>query len=98
MPNAVMCEAIDELKIIEFIYEDSGRVVEPYAYGRTRRGNDALRGYQIGSSSEGTISDWKLFAVEKMEGLRKTDRTFEGSAPGYAHGDSALSPIYCRVP
>lgn len=103
MPNAVICEAIAEFKIIEFTYEDNDgkvhrRVVEPYAYGQTGRGNDALRGYQVGGTSESAIPGWKLFIVGRMGGLRKTARTFNGTAPDYAHGDSALSPIYCRVP
>ena len=103
MPNPVICEAIERFKIIEFTYEDSAgnvhhRVVEPYAYGKTSRGNDALRGYQIGGTSESTIPGWKLFVVGRMGRLRKTDRTFNATAPGYAHGDSSLSPMYCRVP
>ena len=103
MPNPVICEAINQFKMIEFTYEDNDgnvhrRVVEPYAYGQTSRGNEALRGYQIGGTSESTIPGWKLFVIERIGGLRRTDRSFNGNAPGYAHGDSALSPIYCRVP
>jgi len=103
MPNSVICQAIEELRIIEFTYEDKARnvhnrVVEPYAYGKTRRGNEALRGYQIDGASESAIPGWKIFVVAGMRRLRKTNRTFNGTAPGYAHGDPALSPIYCRVP
>ena len=103
MQTPLICQAISELKALEFLYEDADgdarrRVVEPYAYGRTRRDREALRGYQVGGSSETAVPGWKLFIVERMSGLRMTERSFDGSAPGYAHGDIALSPLYCRVP
>ena len=101
--NPTICTAIRSMKVIEFRYADKQgnihhRVVEPYAHGVTRRGKDALRGYQIGGTSESVVPDWKLFIVEQMSGLRVTDRTFAGTAPGYAHGDRDLNPIFCRVP
>lgn len=101
--NPAICRAISSMKIIEFGYADAEgnfhhRVVEPYAHGRTTAGNDALRGYQVGGTSESKVPDWKLFLVDRMTGLRIADRTFAGAAPRYAHGDKDLSPIYCRVP
>jgi predicted DNA-binding transcriptional regulator YafY len=97
-----ICEAINSMKVIEFDYADKvgnihHRIVEPYAHGVTRRGKDALRGYQIGGTSESEVPGWKLFVVERMIGLIITGRTFTGTAPDYALGDKDLSPIYCRV-
>ena len=101
--NAIICEAIQNMSVILFGYADDegnlhSRVVEPYAHGVTRRGNDALRGYQIGGTSETEVPGWKLFLVERMTNLRLDNRVFAGNAPGYAHGDRQLSPIYCLVP
>jgi len=101
--NPMICGAINSMKVIEFDYADEAgnvhhRIVEPYAHGATRRGNDALRGYQVGGTSESEIPSWKLFLVKRMIGLRITDCTFTGTAPGYAHGNRDLTPIYCRVP
>lgn len=103
MPNNVICNAIRELHLLEFTYNDKQgnvhrRVVEPYAHGRTRADKDALRAYQISGTSENTLPGWRLFSVEIMRGLVMSDKTFDGNAPGYAHDDSALSPIHCRVP
>jgi hypothetical protein len=100
--NAILCGAINSMKVIEFGYSDKEgnfhhRIVEPYAHGITRRGKDALRGYQIGGTSESVIPDWKIFLVQGMTGLRITNRTFT-IHPEYAHGDKDLNPIYCRVP
>lgn len=101
--NLTICTAITSTKVIEFDYADEEgnfhhRIVEPYAHGATKRAKDVLRGYQVGGTSESEVPGWKLFLIERMTGLRMTDRTFAGTAPGYAHGDSALDPIYCRVP
>ena len=101
--NSTLCQAIANMRVVTFTYSDKDgnvhrRVVEPYAHGETSTGNSALRGYQIGGTSESDVPGWKLFIVEQMTGLQVTDRTFAGSAPGYAHGDRHLSPLYCRVP
>lgn len=101
--NQVICDSIQQMKTIAFDYSDEEgnvhhRIVEPYAHGLTTRGNEALRGYQVGGNSETTVPGWKLFVVDRMAALKVTEDTFDGTAPGYAHGDSALNPIYCRVP
>lgn len=91
------------MKSIDFTYADAqghihSRLVEPYAHGFTRRGNEALRGYQIGGTSDSQIPEWKLFLTDRMIGVIITDQPHDGAAPGYAHGDSDLDPIHCRVP
>lgn len=101
--NQAISDAIQQMRVISFSYSDDEgnlhyRIVEPYAHGLTRRGNEALRGYQIGGTSETTVPGWKLFVVERITALMVSEHTFDGSAPGYAHGDSALNPIFCRVP
>lgn len=101
--EGIICRAIHRRKIISFTYADNEgnihtRLVEPYAHGITRQGNEALRGYQIGGTSESTIPAWKLFLVARMTGLRITEKSFDGTAPGYAHGDKDLNPIHCHIP
>jgi len=101
--EGLICRAIRHRKVISFAYADNKgsihtRLVEPYAHGITRQGNEALRGYQIGGTSESAIPGWKIFLVERMAGLRVTEQSFAGTAPGYAHGDKDLNPIHCRIP
>ncbi len=101
--NPAICDAIASMRIVEFDYTDARgnqhhRVVEPYAHGRTAQGQDALRGYQIGGTSEaGEIPAWRLFLVDRMVNLRVMNTPFSGDAPGYARGESVLSSIYCMV-
>ena len=101
--NSTICQAIREMKLLHFTYADAQgnvhtRLVEPYVHGLTKQGNEALRGYQVWGPSETTIPGWKLFLVERMAVLRMVDENFHGTAPGYAHGDKARSPLHCRVP
>jgi predicted DNA-binding transcriptional regulator YafY len=101
--NKIISEAITNRRIILFLYtDDEGnihkRIAEPYAYGVTKQGNEAVRCYQIGGSSETEIPGWRLFLVDRITDLIITDETFEGCAPGYAQGDKGLNPIYCRIP
>jgi predicted DNA-binding transcriptional regulator YafY len=101
--NSLITNAIRDKRLLQFSYADSAgkvhqRLVEPYAYGVTKQGHEALRCYQVGGSSESGLPAWKLFLVARMSDLLVTDRTFAGNAPGYAHGDKGLNPLYCYVP
>ena len=103
--NAEICRAIHDEKVITFTYSDQegnphNRVVEPYAHGLTKQDNLALRGYQIRGTSESkfALPCWRMFLIEKMTQVTVTDESFADNAPGYAHGDPDLNPIYCRVP
>ncbi len=100
--NQAIYDAIQDKKIITFYYADERgsllkRVAEPYAYGLTRQGNEAIRCYQTGGSSETVIPGWKLFLVDRMSRLVVGEQTFDACAPGYAHGDKGLKPLFCCV-
>lgn len=100
--NRTISEAIQNKRLIQFSYTDVQgnvhlRIAEPYAYGITKQGHEAVRCYQIGGSSESSIPAWKLFLTDRMVGLVVTEKTFAGTAPGYAHGDKGLNPLYCCV-
>jgi hypothetical protein len=100
--NKSIVEAIQNKRIITFWYADEQgnlhkRIAEPYAYGITKQGNEALRCYQVGGTSDSVIPGWKLFLVERISSLVVGNQVFSGSAPGYAHGDKALNLIYCYL-
>lgn len=101
--NTIVCTAIRSLRVIEFGYEDQQgnahhRVVEPYGHGVTTQGNEAVRGYQIDGTSESPLPGWRLFRLDRMFNLETSESTNSATAPGYAHGDSDLDPIFCMVP
>ena len=50
--NGVICQAIQEKRILTFEYDGYPRIVEPHAHGVTSKGNEALRCYQTAGGSK----------------------------------------------
>ena len=95
--NATICDAIEKKKILEFRYSGYSRIVEPYAHGSDKKGNDILRGFQIaGGSKKGTANEWKIFKVGEITSLQVTDKTFV-PRQDYRRGDSAMASICCQL-
>ena len=93
-----ICEAVQEKKVIEFHYDGQYRNVEPYCHGRSKKGKESIRGYQIaGGSNSRRIPFWRLFTVAKMGDPTLTDETFVGNRPLYNPNDRDLAPIHCNV-
>ncbi len=64
-------EAVEELVLVEFAYNDLHRIVEPYEVGETVGGNFLLRGFQIDGESYGSrIRGWKLFRLDYISSLQ----------------------------
>ncbi|MFW0715091.1 hypothetical protein [Pedobacter sp. N23S346] len=88
-------DAIDIRNLLEFHYDGHYRLVEPYTFGVSTKGNDTLSAYQVGGTSDkGNVPDWKLFTVSKIIALKKSDETFLGTRKGYTKGDSRMTKIY----
>jgi predicted DNA-binding transcriptional regulator YafY len=96
--NTKLITAIENMNLLEFNYKGHKRIVEPHAYGITTKSNEILRAYQTdGTSDSGKVPDWRLFSVNKIEGLRILDETFTKPRYGYKVGDSAMAEIYCEL-
>jgi hypothetical protein len=96
--NAIIINAIENRNLLKFFYKNHLRIVEPHAYGKTIKGNELLRAYQIeGTSDSGKVPDWRLFSVNKIERITVLDDTFLNPRVGYKSGDSALDDIYCEL-
>ena len=80
------------------------RYIEPYVYGLTSKGNEAVRAYQYyGDSKKGTPS-WKLLRLDSIESWEVTSNTFElepkargWAAQAFNGNDKSLPVIYCVV-
>ena len=65
-----IAEAIRTQHLLTFNYDGYMRTVEPHTYGTDRKGNRALRAYQVGGGSEsGERVGWKIFHERDMKGL-----------------------------
>jgi predicted DNA-binding transcriptional regulator YafY len=92
----IICSAIKSKQLIQFNYEDSTRIVEPYCYGVSGAGNEVLRAYQVkGQSKSGNPVGWKLFSASKMENIMISDEFF---AIGHHYGEEpVIKEIYCGI-
>lgn len=92
----MICSAINSRQLIQFNYEDSTRIVEPYCYGLSKDDNEVLRAYQIkGHSKSGHPVGWKLFRASKMENIIVNDEFF---AIGHHYGaEPVIKKAYCCI-
>ncbi len=94
--NPEICNAIKSKHILEFRYEDGTRIVEPYCYGESSKGNKVLRAFQLkGHSKSGNPQGWKLFNVKKMENVEINHERF---SMGHDYKEEKrMKNIYCCV-
>lgn len=92
----VICSAIQSKKMIQFNYEDSTRVAEPYCYGKSKTGKEVLRAFQVkGGGKSGIPIGWKLFRSSKMENITVTDEYF---VIGHHYGkEPVIKNLYCCI-
>lgn len=95
---SLICDAIRTRTLIEFRYHGLIRLVEPYCHGFSSRGNELLRGAQVGgSSNSGGFGFGKLWSVTEMVGLRLVDKRFEVGDARHNPSDRAMADVHCRV-
>jgi hypothetical protein len=96
--NSQICQAIREMRVIEFYYDGGVRTVEPFCHGVSTAGNEVLRGCQVGGySRSGDLPRWRLFNVAEIRRLTVTEEAFTGKRPGYRARDSAMGRVCCHV-
>lgn len=89
--------AIKEKKVLSFTYKGHVRVVEPHVYG-IHEGARQLLGYQIrGSSSSGTIPEWRRFSISAMRNLQILNELFPGRRPNPSGERSCWDQVFIVV-
>ena len=64
------------------------RVIEPVAFGLSKKGNAVLRAWDREGAShtaykgEKPLPGWRLFRLDKMDFIRPTQETFDTPRPG----------------
>jgi hypothetical protein len=88
---AAVKNAIEGRKVLEINYPPGRRLVEPHALGYSDDGNLFLRAFQTqGASASGEHKNWKLFRLDRAEGIGLTASAFVGPRPDYRRGDKAM--------
>ncbi len=96
--NQIICDAIRNRRVLKFMYHGHPRVMEPHAYGLSRKHNEVIRCYQTGGTSRsGTVPPWRLIEVSEIKSLVVTEEHFVGERIGYEKGDKGMSTIFCEL-
>ena len=66
----IIREAIANKQLLKFVYNDKKRVVEPYTFGCSHKGDDTLSAFQIeGGSNSSKDLGWRQFIIENIDNL-----------------------------
>ncbi|MBC7457725.1 MAG: hypothetical protein H7235_05570 [Bdellovibrionaceae bacterium] len=92
--NQDINDAIKNKNLIRFDYDNISRTVEPYCYGTTPTGNEALRGFQ--TSGEKFKMAWKLFDLTKASNIVALDESFK-PRKDYKQGDKVITQVLNQI-
>lgn len=91
--NPVICQAIQEMKLLAFTYHGENRVVEPHTHGIDNNAHEVLSAWQISGSDPG----WRLFHIIDISFLALSQNRFSNARNGYKQDDSRMSQIFCAL-
>ncbi|WP_298267477.1 hypothetical protein [Geobacter sp.] len=97
MRNTII-NAIRQKKKLSLRYDGVMRIVEPHAYGISKKGHELLRCYQVrGGHTSYTPHDWDLLKVSEITALTDTGEHFACARPDYRRDDKAMQTIYAQL-
>ena len=80
------------------------RVIEPVAFGLSKKGNAVLRAWDREGAShtaykgEKPLPGWRFFRLDKMDFIRPTQETFETPKPDYnPNGDKSMKRVFINA-
>ncbi len=80
------------------------RVIEPVAFGLTKKGNPVVRAWDREGAShtaylgEKPLPSWRFFRVDKMQFIRLTQETFDTPRPNYnPDGDRSMERVFINA-
>ncbi|MDD2762030.1 MAG: hypothetical protein PHH11_17275, partial [Methylomonas sp.] len=77
-----ICDAIREMRLVQFQYHGYLRIVQPATYGLDENGRKSLRAYQIGGkSATGHIPRWRIFHESDMTDFLLLSEKFSTQPP-----------------
>lgn len=96
--DAVVCQAIDEMRLLIVEYGGVRRRVQPHVYGDDAQGHRLLSAYQVdGGSTSGEVRGWKSFRMERVGAIEITNERFHAPRPEFQRDDGAFNYIVRQV-
>jgi len=92
--DALVCQAIDEMRLLLVEYGGRMRLVQPHVYGDDAHGDRLLSAYQVsGGSASGESKGWKSFRMDRVGAIELTDERFHAPRPEFQRNDGAFAHI-----
>jgi hypothetical protein len=94
MSRELICGAIQQRRIITFVYKNALRTVEPHLLGYDKKNNLTLSAWQL---SGGSGQSFRAFHLNLLSGVSVTDNEFSDARQGYNPNDQTMTRIICRL-
>lgn len=94
--NSQLWKAIDEARLVRFVYKNRERIVEPHGYG-IRNGIATLLAYQVTGSSCHKLPNWRWMETALISGMQILDRTFPGGLPTPTAKHHKWDKLFIRI-
>src|SRR5262249_47331954 len=88
--------AIQEKRLIELVYNEKRRIVEPHDYG-IHKGSEKLLAYQVAGASSSKLPNWRWMEIERMTDVRLLERKFRGGRPDDSSQHHQWDQLFFRV-
>jgi hypothetical protein len=87
-----LTSAIQQKKTVKFNYDGGAVIVEPFCYGTSADGKEALKGFLVAGGENG----WKIFDASKIKDVKLTNVSFGLTRPDFKP-DEGMKSIQCKV-
>jgi len=95
----VFTQAITQKRLIQFIYKNEIRIVEPHMLAHNERNHLSLSAWWVGGYSQsGSSPHWREYLLAEVSGVQMLSGTFDTPRPGYKRdGGSKFHDILAAV-
>ncbi len=94
--DALLRTAIQQKRVIQVLYQDKLRIVEPHDYG-LHNGSVKLLAFQINGESSGKLPNWRWMEVASISEIRPLERTFPGGRAIHSGKHHQWDELFARV-
>jgi len=95
--HELILTAIQQKRLLRFLYHEKIRIVEPQDYG-VQRSAVHLFTYQFaGESGSGSLPDWRKFAVRNMSNVELLSKGFPGRREAPEQKHQQWDMLFARV-
>lgn len=95
-PVPAICTAIEQARMMQVLYHDKIRVVEPHDHG-ILNGSVQMLGYQVRGGSSRRLPNWILMKTDEITALTLLDQTFPGGRPTASGNHINWDKLFIRV-